>query len=160
MQIMTRTNGAAEMMAACCRLSSPPARRRIAAAAPARAPQTTTTALLGSRMPLEESMPITIAPASAPLIKNRATRTTAMRDISAASGNWLRVANSATAGLSATASAMLPPRELQVYGRPSENTEPHEGNDARDHEHAEDELTDRAALRDQGNKNPNERGAG
>ena len=45
--------------------------------------------------------------ASAPLTKNRATRTMAMVDITAASGNASSVVNNATSGLSATAPTMF-----------------------------------------------------
>src|SRR3712207_6669384 len=69
MPIMMSANGAPARMATVCRPSRPPNRRATAAAAPVRAPHMATFHALGCRVPLEESMPITIEAASAPLMK-------------------------------------------------------------------------------------------
>src|SRR5215210_6931179 len=50
---------------------------------------------LGCRLPLEESIPITTEAASAPLIKNSATRMIAISAVSQNSGNCCRVENRA-----------------------------------------------------------------
>jgi hypothetical protein len=71
-------------------------------------PQITTIHPWGFMLPLVESMPITTEAASAPLTKKKATRIIAISDIKPASGNWLRVANSAFSSPSFTAPEMSP----------------------------------------------------
>jgi hypothetical protein len=101
--IRTSTNGAADAMATDCRAVTAastepwiaPAKMQIAAAAPVKTPHTMMFHSLGCKLPLEDSIPITTEAASAPLIKNRATRMIAMPDISEASGKASKVANSA-----------------------------------------------------------------
>ena len=105
-------------------------------------------------------MPSTTAPASAPLIKNRATRTIASTDMVAASENSFRVSKSELAGLSAGSWRGSSPGEVQVDGRSPENGEPDETHQARNQQYAEDELPYRPAFGDTGDEHTHERGPG
>src|SRR5215218_50563 len=101
------TNGAADAMATDWRAKRAtstepwiaPASRQTAAAAPVKTPHTMMFHALGCRLPLEVSMPITTEAASAPLMKNSATRIIEIIAVSQNSGNCCRVANSAAGWL-------------------------------------------------------------
>ena len=99
--MMMNTNGAAAMIAACCSAVRPPARSRTIAARPVSIPHTTTTPRAGSRFPREDIIPITTDAASAPLMKNSATRKMTSADVIVVSGSCSSRLKSETSGFAA-----------------------------------------------------------
>ena len=98
-------NGPDPRIAACCNPSRPPTSSIADATAPINAPIVTTTIFAGLMEPRDAMVAIVIAPASAPLTKNKTISRTLSPDVNSGIGSTSNAANSADCGDSATAAS-------------------------------------------------------
>ena len=108
--------------------------------------------------PREQRMPMTTAPASAPLTNHSTISTITAMLMVPASGNWSSSAKSAEAWLASTASTMpIALGQREVDRGTAEDHEPDHADGRRQQQHAQHELADRPSLGDAGDEGADER---